>query len=157
MALSYRIRMMNEWDGMELLERLAEDDLVSDERPGHRLPKDVRGMAHVLAAVDRLDDGDPVEGESAAIKAVLLYMHARLERAERDLLRHLKFDSETSRTWEEVAAEFGDMYGGRAAVFNRWKRLTDDQRRTPSMDMRRGAAIRRAADVVESTTTEQDA
>lgn len=95
----------------------------------------------VLVIGDRLDDGEELtDGEPEAIKAVLGFLAARLERVERDVIRHLKYDSETSRTWDEVAAEFGDAYGGRAAIFNRWKRLKDADRRTTSMDMRRGAA-----------------
>lgn len=115
----------------------------------------------VLVVGDRLDDGDELaDGEPEAIKAVLGFLAARLERVERDVIRHLKYDSETSRTWDEVAAEFGGAYGGRAAIFNRWKRLKDADRRTTSMDMRRGAAIPRSTrpdDVVDTATAPGEA
>lgn len=137
---------------METLEQLA----AEDEPLGASV--DMSALAAVLHVQQRLEDGgELVDGEAEATKAVLMFLTVRLERIERDLIRHLKFDSETARTWEEVAAEFGDAYGGRAAVFNRWKRLKDSGRRTTSMDMRRGNAVPRTAqpDVVDTETVEE--
>lgn len=143
--------MISEWSAIEKLEQLAADDEPL------QASVDMSALDAVLHAQQRLEDGgELVEGEAEAAKAVLMFLTVRLERIERDLIRHLKFESETPRTWDQVAAEFGDAYGHRAAVFNRWKRLCDADRRSTSMDMRRGAAVPRARRSVVDTTTDEE-
>lgn len=101
-------------------------------------------MESVVAAQARVLDGqEPDDGEVEAIKRVLLRLHFELEAVERDVLRFLKYESEESRTWQQVADEFGGIYTGRSGAHARWKQLTASNSRVATRELHRGKAAQR--------------
>jgi hypothetical protein len=56
---------------------------------------------------------------------------------ERALIRHLKY--EQGMTWQQVADAVDANLGSRQAAQGKWKRLLDDNRRTPGGPGRGGA------------------
>jgi hypothetical protein len=99
-------------------------------------------VPEVEALIAAVKDGQVV-GNAAAAYAAIEALRVQADKYERDLIRALRWeaDNETVRyKWREVAELVGAQLGGRQAVWQRWKRMTDNNRRTATGDYRRGNA-----------------